>query len=109
VYLLHFEPAFGHARHYLGWTDDLPARLRAHRGGNGANLVAHAVAAGCQIILVRYWVGDRGLEATFKQRRLRPSPSTRNGRRLGAARSLAEFCPICNPGRAAKRRPLHTA
>ncbi|MBB5085041.1 putative GIY-YIG superfamily endonuclease [Nonomuraea endophytica] len=29
VYLLHFAQPYRHARHYLGWTTDLQARLAA--------------------------------------------------------------------------------
>jgi hypothetical protein len=36
VYLLHFSAPYRHARHYTGWTDDLPARLTAHAAGRGA-------------------------------------------------------------------------
>jgi hypothetical protein len=31
VYLLHFSAPYKHARHYTGWTDDLPGRLDQHR------------------------------------------------------------------------------
>jgi len=27
IYLLHFQRSYRHARHYLGYTDDLDARL----------------------------------------------------------------------------------
>ncbi len=27
VYVLHFEPAYHHARHYIGWALDVDARL----------------------------------------------------------------------------------
>ena len=31
IYLLHFEKAYHHTRHYLGSTDDLERRLKEHR------------------------------------------------------------------------------
>jgi len=31
VYVLHFEPAYRHARHYIGWALDVDARLELHR------------------------------------------------------------------------------
>ena len=40
IYLLHFQRSYRHARHYLGYTDDLAARLVAHRAGRGSPLVA---------------------------------------------------------------------
>ena len=30
IYLLHFERSYHHARHYLGYTEDLDARVAAH-------------------------------------------------------------------------------
>ena len=42
IYLLHFERSYHHARHYLGYTDDLdarrrraPRRARQSAGGRG--------------------------------------------------------------------------
>jgi len=46
VYLIHFSEAYQHARHYLGFTDDLDARLEAHRSGHGARLMAVIQSAG---------------------------------------------------------------
>lgn len=33
VYLLHFNQKLHHAGHYLGWCDDLEARLKRHHAG----------------------------------------------------------------------------
>jgi hypothetical protein len=38
VYLLHFDRPYKHARHYLGWTANLQARLDSHRAGHGARI-----------------------------------------------------------------------
>jgi hypothetical protein len=46
VYLLHFSRRYKHARHYVGFTTDLPRRLRQHRGGHGTPLIRHAVEGG---------------------------------------------------------------
>jgi predicted GIY-YIG superfamily endonuclease len=36
VYLLHFDrPYWGPMQHYVGFTRNLPQRLRAHREGDG--------------------------------------------------------------------------
>ena len=62
TYLLHFiDPATGqaaryqHAGHYIGWTQDLPARLEAHASGAGARLVEVITQAGLGFTLARIW------------------------------------------------------
>ena len=40
VYLLHFERSYRHARHYIGFTQNLEQRLAEHRAGRGSPLVA---------------------------------------------------------------------
>jgi len=79
IYLLHFERSYHHARHYLGYTDDLESRLAAHRAGRGSPLVAAAVRDGIDFDLAATWPGDRHQERRLH--RYRNSP-----RRL---------CPIC--------------
>ena len=80
VYLLHLEPPFGHARHYLGSTDNLEHRLHLHRIGQGARMLAAARAAGVRWHLVRTWDGGRAEEARLKR--------AHNGPR---------YCPVCTP------------
>lgn len=83
IYLLHLDPPYKHARHYLGWVDhDLEARLAKHRRGQGARLLEVITAAGGRAVLVRTWAGDRTLERTMKNRRYAP-----------------RLCPVCT-GRA---------
>ena len=79
IYLLHFERSYHHARHYLGYTDDLDARVAAHRAGHGSPLVAAAVRDGIDFCVAATWPGDRREERRLH--RYRNSP-----RRL---------CPIC--------------
>lgn len=81
VYLLHFDRPYKHARHYLGYTDDLDQRIEAHRNGNGARLVEVVMQAGIGFTVARTWDGDRDLERRLKNQH--------NGPRL---------CPICNKG-----------
>lgn len=88
VYLIHFERPIGdldnprgQARHYLGYTDDLDARLAAHRSGNGARLMEVVKQVGIGWELARTWPGDRGLE-----------------RRLKNQHNARRFCPICKGG-----------
>ncbi|GAA0720645.1 hypothetical protein Drose_06915 [Dactylosporangium roseum] len=85
VYLLHFDRAFGHARHYTGWTRDLTARLAEHAAGRGARLLAVVHAAGIGWQLARTWEGTRADERALK-------------RQGGASRR----CPLC--GVTARRR-----
>lgn len=73
VYLLHFTPAYRHARHYLGWALDVEARLEQHRRGAGSPLVAAAVAAGSTVEVARTWPDvDRHFERHLKNRREAP-------------------------------------
>jgi len=55
VYLLHLIPPYRHARHYMGWSADVARRLARHANGQGARLLAVALAAGCTWRLVRLW------------------------------------------------------
>lgn len=81
VYLLHFEAPYRHARHYLGFTMDLTARLEEHARGGGARLMAVIAAAGIGFQLARTWVGSRSLERKIKKRKESPA-----------------LCPLCNSG-----------
>ncbi len=100
VYLLHFEIPYvsqrdtyyvgeetrhGNRRkvvqHYIGWTDDLEARLKEHRSGNGARLMSAVQRAGINWECVRTWVGTIRKEKELKRRK-----------------KAAAFCPICNGG-----------
>jgi hypothetical protein len=80
VYLIHFDIAYKHARHYLGWTLDLLARLQAHRDGRGARLMEVITGAGITWQLARTWPGGRDRERAIKNRHEAP-----------------RLCPICTP------------
>lgn len=89
VYLLHFEPAYKHARHYCGYADDVEPRINAHLHGRGARLTQVAHDAGCALILARVWPdGDRTLERRIKNRKAAP-----------------RLCPICS-GKVSLQMPL---
>lgn len=84
VYLLHFEPSFKHAKHYVGYTtrDDVNDRVAEHLSGRGARLVRLAAAASCEVTLARIWRDvPRKFELKIKGRSVRPR------------------CPICMPNR----------
>jgi predicted GIY-YIG superfamily endonuclease len=87
VYLLHFDRPYAHARHYAGWTGDLPARLAEHAAGRGARLLAVLAEAGIGWRLARTWPGTRRRERQLK-------------RQGGASRR----CPLC--GVRPRTRPL---
>jgi len=61
VYVLHFDPAYRHARHYVAWTaGDVDAHPAAHLQGAGSPLIGAAVAAGVSIQLVATFPGRAG-------------------------------------------------
>lgn len=69
VYLLHFSTPYRHARHYLGFTENIDQRLQAHRSGKGARLIEVISDAGIQWELARVWPdGDRAMERKLKNR-----------------------------------------
>lgn len=78
VYLLHFDRAYKHARHYLGTTINLAERIERHRSGQGARLVEVITAAGIGFQCVRTWKGGRKKERSLKR--------LHNG---------AKLCPVC--------------
>ena len=77
AYLLHFDRALGNshnprgmARHYIGWADDVDARLADHRAGRGARLLAACVREGIGWEVVRTWPGvTRSTERALKNRK----------------------------------------
>ena len=82
VYLLHFHRPLHHARHYMGWTDDLGERLARHARGNGSALMAAVMRARVGWSLVRTWVGV-----------------TRDDeRRLKRSHNVPRLCPACKQG-----------
>ena len=66
IYMLHFHRPYKHARHYIGWTDDLLDRLDRHAAGRGARLVAVIWHAGIGFTLVRICEGTRRTERAIK-------------------------------------------
>jgi hypothetical protein len=62
IYLLHLQRSYRHARHYIGFTQNLEQRLAEHRAGRGSPLIAAAAADGIQFELAAVWPGDRNRE-----------------------------------------------
>ena len=83
VYLIHFDEPYYHARHYLGYTDDLDRRLQQHAEGNGSKLMRAIDRASISWRVARVWRGkDRKFERLLKNRK--------------KSRLL---CPICRGGK----------
>ena len=94
VYLIHFEQPIGdlsnprgQARHYLGSTSNLQARMALHRNGNGAAIMTAVGLAGVRWQVAGLWRTDtredaRALELRLKKRHNGPA-----------------LCPLCNPRR----------
>jgi predicted GIY-YIG superfamily endonuclease len=81
VYLVHFESPLCHARHYLGATDDVNARLEGHREGKGANILRVCNENDIKYKIVRVWENKPiGYERKLKNRKNAPL-----------------LCPVCNP------------
>lgn len=80
VYLIHFDRAYKHARHYIGYTDNLDQRMHEHElGSKGARLLQVVRDAGINFRVVRIWPdGDRNFE-----------------RRLKNYKKSSCLCPVC--------------
>jgi predicted GIY-YIG superfamily endonuclease len=86
VYLIHFNRAYKHARHYLGYSEDLDKRLTDHLCGMGARLIEVITRAGIEWKVSRTWPGDRNLERQLKNRKEAP-----------------KLCPVCAGAKALNR------
>ena len=86
IYLIHFETPIKHARHYLGYTENLSDRLERHLAGQGARLMEVVSSLGIPYQLARTWDGGRALERRLKQRKNAPA-----------------LCPICAGEKALQR------
>lgn len=82
VYLLCFDKKFRHAKHYIGFVQNmegLPKRLNHHKKGTGSKLIAAVSKAGIGFQVARIWEkGDRNFERKLKNRK-----------------KSSELCPIC--------------
>lgn len=81
VYILHFDHPYKHARHYVGWANDVQARLKHHRDGSGARLCQVLNLAGITYQIARIFEGQ---DKTFE-------------RKLKNTNQTARYCPVCNP------------
>lgn len=84
VYLIHFDTPYKQAKHYIGFANNLNARLEHHANGTGARLMQVIKQNNISWRLARTWdEGDKALERRIKNRKEAPT-----------------LCPICNPNAA---------
>lgn len=71
VYVLHIEPPYQHARHYIGFTRlSVLDRFAVHMSGRGSPLIRAAVAAGHCVTVAHAWsCGTRTFERHLKNRK----------------------------------------
>jgi predicted GIY-YIG superfamily endonuclease len=86
VYLIHFDRAYHHARHYIGYTalETVEERIARHRSGRGARLLDVVTAAGISWRVVKTWEFPNVAAAKQKEKSLKGHSGTR-------------YCPVCNP------------
>ena len=81
VYVLHIEPPYRHAAHYIGFTTRPDERVAEHLSGRGSPLVRAALAAGHEVTVALKWhCGTRQFERYLKNQK-----------------GTRQFCPRCNP------------
>jgi hypothetical protein len=67
VYTLHLWPPIAHAKHYTGWTRNLPQRLADHALGRGGRLPQVQVERGGSWVVAQTEPGSRGKERQLKK------------------------------------------
>ena len=92
IYVLHIEPPYKHAAHYIGFTEngDVEQRIAKHLQGKASPLIKAAIEHGHKVELALVLEGDRALERRLK-------------RRGGHGHSI---CPRCRPAYLANRRAI---
>jgi predicted GIY-YIG superfamily endonuclease len=79
VYLIHLSRPLNGARHYLGFSTDVPKRVKAHKAGRGSPLLGAAEEAKIPWKVVRTW---RNRDGYFEQE-------------LKRKNDLKDLCPVC--------------
>ncbi len=79
VYLVHMARALHGARHYLGFSTNVPQRVKAHKAGRGTPLLGAATKRGIAWRVVRQWHKRDGY---FEQE-------------LKRNYELKHLCPVC--------------
>lgn len=84
VYLIHFdEPLAGHARHYIGYAEDVDGRMWHHKHNSGARILAACNERKIKYKIVRTWEGE---DRTFE-------------RKLKNQKHAWRHCPVCRETR----------
>lgn len=78
VYIVHLHTPLGHARHYVGWSKKVRARLHYHRCNQGSNFLRVCNERGIDYTLCVRFAGTRADE-----------------RRLKNTNNTARYCPYC--------------
>lgn len=81
VYILHLSRPLKHARHYIGYADNVKRRFNHHVAGTGARFTWACREQGIDLILARVF---RGATRT-DERRMKTGSRTR----------IREKCPVC--------------
>jgi predicted GIY-YIG superfamily endonuclease len=84
VYLIHMEAPISPdhtTQHYIGFAEEIAARLEAHAAGRGARLMEVAKERGIHWHCARVWEGA----------------SRKEERKLKNRKNAPELCPECNP------------
>jgi predicted GIY-YIG superfamily endonuclease len=87
VYLVHFARPYHGAQHYLGFSTNILQRVKTHRAGRGAPLLAAVTKRGICWRVVRTWKRKDGY---FEQA-------------LKRGYQLRDLCPMCSGPHAYKR------
>ena len=87
VYLVHLARSLNGARHYLGFSTDIPKRIKAHRAGRGTPLLGAATKKKIPWRLVRTW---RNRDGYFEQE-------------LKRGHDMKDLCPVCSRTKGGKR------
>ena len=89
VYVLHIEPPYEHASHYIGYTTrKVRDRIAEHLAGRGSPLIRAALDAGHSVEVAHSWqCGTRLFERYLKNRK----ETTRWCRRCGGAKRKPTF------------------
>ena len=89
VYLLHFDQPLAHAKHYLGYTNNLERRIKEHRRGHsGSHIMRVLKQRGIGFVVARTWEGG-----------------TRADERRMKGRGKGRMCPICKAEKSRERSP----
>jgi len=89
LYLLHLEPGYKHAKHYLGFTEerDVTRRVNEHLacGAKASPLIKAALQAGCRVTIARTWTDEMATRTRERQ--------------IKNTRHVPDYCPICRERR----------